>query len=426
MTTSSTPTTPSMASINDQSKCRSLGFIWRSTQAISLGEKAGQPGGRVARMVPTGIFFGFIVFAGVLVSYAQSPSPVAIDHSRLRLLLGGVDDHSAVVSSSCLEAGSYFSLLAVRRMDDEWIAVEGDLHNGWVRDDCTIQIGKPRFIWATGRTPIDVVIHLGQSNQVGGGSDGSFLTSSNYDDSIIYWEYSGTWDFDNRVSEWGPPPEDWSTLDSWQGFGPSIGLLRVLYQEGGYLERGGSLAGFKFAWNGTAMSKRWLSGVSGSLFHELELFWEVARKQLEDRGYVVRIVAIDWTGNEGDSNFFGFPDNTAEARLTQALFEQQIEGFVEDLRSLKGASDRSMILWNRVHNGDPAVFAPERPQQLVGWPIVRESQVNSIGRIHNSIIVNTDDAERPFDDIHYSSRGKERIGVEKARAFLGMSYDEAK
>jgi len=270
-----------------------------------------------------------------------------------------------------------------------------------------------------GAEPVDVWIFGGQSNMVGSGADGSVLTNSLDDPDILWWELAGTWDFAS-MSPVEPAYDTggWSTLDSWGGFGPHMGFLRTLYVEGGYdAPDAPKLAGFKFAWNGTSVQKRWILSLDNSLLEAMVPRFEQAMQELRLQGYLPRIRGVVGMWCEGDTNHLA---NEAD----QAAFEVTLATFVSNLRQqLAGGRDIPMI-WGRINDWDPlsSPFYPSNPArfeaQAVGWPLVRAAQANVFSADVNAYLQDTDDAARPEDDIHFTSSGKEWIGVQMAQAYL--------
>lgn len=247
------------------------------------------------------------------------------------------------------------------------------------------------------------------------------LTTSTNDSDILLWEKSGTWDFTLNQPEAGSNDTGgWSTLDNWGGFASGNAFVRKLFVEGGYSTNGKKLGIFKFAWNGTGLEFRW-SKTGGtpspnSLADKIKENYDTAIAELYSLGYAVNPIGIIGSFGEGDT--LSVSDNTEKA-ARKVVFED----FISDLRtdlSLNGETLK--MFWNQLSDYDTATYNPSR---TFGWIAVRDLMWEIFEDDNNAWLIDSDDADRPVDDIHYTALGREQIGVDKANAYLSQSFSEA-
>lgn len=265
---------------------------------------------------------------------------------------------------------------------------------------------------------------LGQSNQVDGngeGVDSTELTTSENDSEIILWEKSGTWNFTTGQPEVGSNDSGgWSSLDNWGGFGSGNAFVRKIFVDQGYSANGKKLALFKFAWNATGIDFRWSKTGStpspDSLADKLKLEWDQAVVELYALGYAIRPMGIIGSFGEGDS--LTVTDATKKQSVKSSIVE-----FISDIRSDLALNGEILpLFWNQLSDYDTATYNPSR---TFGWVAVRDIFWEVFENDPNAFLINSDEATRPDDDIHYDASGREYLGVEKAKAFQGQPFQTA-
>jgi hypothetical protein len=234
--------------------------------------------------------------------------------------------------------------------------------------------------------PLEVYLHVGQSNTVGNsGGDATNLTSDRNDTLLPVWVRAGS----DPVSL----PAGVVTLDSAVSNtrANEYGFLRTMHSRGHY--RAISL---KHATNGKALYNWWLPGNTGYA----ELLESIAEFEADVAPQTVRYKALIWVQGDGDGQYSSWA-NAYQTNLTTLVAQLRADLATPDL----------------------VVIAPEHPPAWNAQPYASTVKAGvtafcaADSRAMSFAVEDTTDGDND-DDTHYEGASHEIIGVRAANAYL--------
>lgn len=255
------------------------------------------------------------------------------------------------------------------------------------------------FVGQVSSAPIDVVIMAGQSNMVGGGS-ASDLPAELRSQSDIRYSYLVNPD---RARDPGLP-DAFYTSDGWGDliprnnthFGPEMTFGRTVADA----QPDRELALIKIASDATNLRTAWRKGATGGPRLYQTLLDEVATALalLVDDGYEPTVTGVVWVQGSGDADL---PHAVA--------YQQHLTNLIANLRDDLANPDLAFV-YNEYHIDSDRDGVAE----------IRASQRNVAAADPLAGLINLDDQDLRFDNIHFTSQTHQVAGQRLAQAYLAL------
>ena len=232
---------------------------------------------------------------------------------------------------------------------------------------------------------------VGQSNAVGTTTNGRVLQTTDFDDRILIWDYSGS------DGVWEYQSNGWKTFaDYIGGFGPERGFMRRFIR---FNNSGGSYGCIKVAVNGQPLQKFYNSDMSNFWASVIKPQVDAAITAAESAGYVVEVsgcLFLQGTADAGNETWA----NEYATKLSELIAAYRAE-------------------WNSnmqfVVSDHPPAFSSETyaPEVRAAFASVALSDALVF-------IASTDGAETVGDNVHYTSESKELVGRRMSDAVISQ------
>lgn len=241
----------------------------------------------------------------------------------------------------------------------------------------------------------------GQSNCVGTAIDGTTLTNTDLDSSILINVKAGNSEgggVNYPTTGWPSTPPHDSNLEitnfsqgaTFGGFGPERGLARTL------AAAGHNVCVVKVAFNGHGLGQHWMRDTSQFYIGNYQMFVDligITKAELESQGHRVIIPAIFWPQYYSDANSLSL--NT--------IYQSNLTQFTADLREDLGMPNLPFITMDNPPWSNAAYLANADAQKAA----FVASDVNAYSVV-------TSDLDHIGDNVHLTSEAKETIGIRMA------------
>lgn len=222
----------------------------------------------------------------------------------------------------------------------------------------------------------------------------NYLSDPSQDSKILMCSAAGSWGQEDRTNGWQPMNEVSFA------YGPERSFARSLAKDGQ------EVAIIKFAMNGSALIRDFHEeGTEKMLYAPMIDFITQAINQLEEDGQSHELKGVIWLQGSGDSNAEQYADAYGETLLD----------FVNDIR--RDLAEEDLVFITAHH---PALWT----RKTFGEVVARQ-QIQAASSDENIWIIASHGTNHRGDEVHYTPRAMELMGVRFAEAMKlgGRSFD---